>query len=475
VRVLVVEDDQDFLATILEALRGEVPGIELLTARSRDSALLQLPAGPFDLVICDLKIPTQDGALDEDLQHGLAVHGRCREVAPGTPVLVLTAFGTLAIDQLAALLTDSPREVFVGKGRAVSMTDFVQKGKFGDFVAKVSAFAKQIAQLEDVEIVTEPPALVLSFGAKRTLRIMASRKGGRQVRVTELGGGLSSAQILRVRVSNEEGVTTALAVAKLGRLKTLESEQVRYERHVLPLLQPGSFAARLDEVRVGAGDAGGLFYSLADEFDRCIFDVLAADPQAGAALVPIVRALEGRWRDSAQQRTRSVGEVRRSFVSDEDLAGDRQALDQMGCSRFEERDVVFNQCCQHRDLHGLNVLVGRDGRPLLIDYGEVDISAASHDAISLELSLLFHPKGRATVGAWPTPDQARRWAHVEEYVKACPVADFVRACRTWAHDVSAGPREVYVQAYSYSLRQLPYADTPKPIALAVAAAAMEAF
>lgn len=474
-RVLVVEDDQDFLATIVEALSGEVPGIELVTARSRDSAFLQVPAVPFDLVICDLKIPTQDGALDEDIQHGLAVHGRCRETVPGTPVLVLTAFGLLAIDYLASLLTDSPREVFVGNGRPVPMTDFVQKGKFGDFVAKVSAFAEQIAKLEDVEIVTEPANLALSFSTKRTLRIMASRKGGRQVRVIELGGGLSSAQILRVRVSNENGVTTALAVGKLGKLKILQSEQARYERHVLPLLQPGSFAARLDEVRAGAGDAGGLFYSLADDFDRSLFDVLAADPQAGAALVPVVRALERRWLDSAQQRTRKIREVRRSFVSDEELADERAVLDQMGCIPFEERDVVLNQCPQHRDLHGLNVLVGNDGRPLLIDYGEVDISAASHDPVSMELSVLFHPKGRATVGAWPTPEQARRWAHVEEYVRECPVADFIRACRIWALDVSAGPREVYVQAYSYSLRQLPYPDTPKPVALAVAAAAMEAF
>jgi CheY-like chemotaxis protein len=473
VRVLVVEDDQNFLATILEALQGAVPGIDLVPARSRDSAYVLITATPFDLVICDLKIPTQDGALDEDIEHGLAVHGRCREIVPGTPVLVLTAFGSLAI--VASLLTDSPREVFVGSGRPVPMTDFVQKGKFDEFVARVSMFAEQIAQLEDVEIVTEPAALALSFSTKRTLRIMASRKGGRQVRVSELGGGLSPAQSFRVRVSNEYGVPTALAVGKLGKLKTLESEEARYERHVLPLLQPGSFAARLDQVRVGAGDAGGLFYSLADESDQSLFDVLAANPQTGAELVPIVRALERRWVDSAQRRTRKISEVRRLFVSDEDLAGDRTALDGLGCSQFEQRTVAVNECCQHCDLHGLNVLVDSNGRPLLIDYGDVGISAASHDAISLELSLLFHPKGRATVGTWPAPGQARKWADVDEYVRGCPVEAFVRACRTWAHEVSAGPREVNVQAYAYSLRQLHYPDTVKSIALAVAAAAIEAF
>lgn len=474
-RVLLVEDDQNFLSTIMEALREEVAGIQLVTARSRDTALTELVHGPFDLVICDLKIPTQDGALDEDIQHGLAVHGRAREIAPGTPVLILTAFGSLALDYLASLLTDSPREVFAGHEPPVSMTDFVQKGKFREFMHKVSTFARQIRQLEDVEVVGEPVDLKLSASTKRTLRIMASRNGGRQVLVKELGGGLSSAQVFRVKVSDANGMTTAMAVGKLGKLSLLALEEARYQRHVLPLLQPASFAPRLDQVRAGAGDAGGLFYSLADEFGRSLFDVLAADPGDAAAIVPRLRALEQRWLDSAQRRTRTVGEVRRAFVSDEDLVAHRAVLDGMGCPRFEERNVVVNQCYQHRDLHGSNVLVGHDGRPLLIDYGEAELSAASHDPVALELSLLFHPNGRAIVGAWPSPEQARSWANVDEYVRDCPVVAFVRACRGWASDVSAGPREVYVHAYSNSLRQLPYPDTPKSLALAVAAAAIEAF
>jgi len=472
-RVLVVEDDQNYLATVVEALLEAVVGVEIVTARSRESAFIHLATAPFDLVICDLKLPTQDGALDEDVQHGLAVHGRCRETAPGTPLLILTAFGTL--DLIPPLLTDSPREDFFGNGRPVAITDFVQKGKFDDFVAKAGHFGRQLAQLQDIEVVIEPPARDAPDAAKRILRILARRNRGRQVRVREFSGGLSSAETVRVQILDGNGATTVLAVGKLGKLDTLESEKSRYQQYVAPLLQPGSFAPRLDEVRAGAGDSGGLFYSLADDFDRSLFEVLASDPRAGAGSVAAVRALERRWLDSAQRRTRRVGDVRSGFVGNSALEVHREALERMGGSRFEERDVTVNECCQHRDLHGLNVLVGRDGRHLLIDYGEVGVSAASHDPVSLELCLLFHPQGRAIVGAWPSPDQARRWANLDEYVSECLVADFVRACRGWARDVSAGSREVCVHAYSYALRQLKYADSDSRVALALAAAAIEAF
>ncbi len=472
-RVLVVEDNQDYLSTVVEALGEAVPGIQIAVARSRESAFAHLATGQFDLVVCDLKIPTQDGALDEDVQHGFAVHGRCREVSPGTPVLLLTAFGTL--DLITPLLSESPHEDFVGGHTPVAMTGFFQKGQLDQFVTKTATIARELAQLEDIEVVPTPLTFEPSPHAKRTLRILARRYGGRQVLVRELSGGLSSAHTVRVQVLGGTGVTTAIAVGKLDQLEALGSERTRYQLHVAPLLQPGSFAPRLDEVRAGAGGTGGLFYTLADDFDRSLFQVLADDPSVGAEIVPAVRALERRWLESARCRTRRVGDVRRGFVQDDSLEPHRRTLREIDCSRFEERDVTVNECCQHRDLHGLNILVGHDLRPLLIDYGEVGISAASHDPVALELSLLFHPKGRAIVGVWPSETQARSWAHLDDYVKTCPAASFVRACRAWAHGVSAGPREVYVHAYSHTLRQLKYQETDHQVALAVASAAIEAF
>ena len=474
-RVLMVEDDQDFLATMVEALTSEIPGIEVVTAQSRETAFELIGARSVDLVVCDLKIPTRDGALDGGIEHGLAVHGRCRELAPGTPVLILTAYGQVALDDIAPLLTAAPSESFVGDAKPYPMTDFVQKGQFAAFLGKVSSLAAQLAQLDDVEILADPPQLELASSTERTLRIMASRKRGRQLEVRRLGGGLSDAQVFRISVFDEHGMKTALAVGKVARLTVLEDEEARYAQYVPALLPPASFAPKLDEVRAGSGDIGGLFYTLAGEFDRSLFELMMADPAAAASIVASLRTFEHQWQEAAQRRTKNVGEIRRTFVADESLTSHRDRLEALGISRFEARSVSVNQCVQHRDLHGLNVLVGRDNRPLLIDYGEVGLACASHDPVSLELSLLFHPQGREVARDWPTVDTARRWANVDDFVEGCPVAAFVRACRSWAHEVSAGPREVCVQAYSNCLRQLRYPDTPEEIAFAIAGAAMEAF
>jgi CheY-like chemotaxis protein len=63
-RILVVEDDQDFVDELLLTL-GNLEGPPHVTvARSRDSAFALLQKEFFDLLVLDLKIPTIDGALD---------------------------------------------------------------------------------------------------------------------------------------------------------------------------------------------------------------------------------------------------------------------------------------------------------------------------------------------------------------------------------------------------------------------------
>ena len=126
-------------------------------------------------------------------------------------------------------------------------------------------------------------------------------------------------------------------------------------------------------------------------------------------------------------------------------------------------------------MHGENVLVSADGSAVFIDYGDVGEATASHDAITLELSLLFHPKGPLRGGAWPTHAQAGSWGDLDRYVEGCPAETFVRECRAWAGRAAAGNREVAVTAYAYLMRQLKYEDTDKVLALALLAGAKALF
>ncbi|MEX2100139.1 MAG: hypothetical protein WEB19_01880, partial [Acidimicrobiia bacterium] len=127
------------------------------------------------------------------------------------------------------------------------------------------------------------------------------------------------------------------------------------------------------------------------------------------------------------------------------------------------------------DLHGLNVLVGSGGVPLLIDFGEVRHGPAATDPVVLELSALFHPDAPEVLGDWPTADQARLWFDLESYTDGCPITAFVRACRRWAsaQGVAAGDHEIAAVVYSFAMRQLKYEGTNKALALALIAAAAE--
>jgi DNA-binding response OmpR family regulator len=84
-RALVVEDDTDaarFVQTVVE----QRAGMDVVVAGDADSALDVLAAGPFDLIVSDIELPGQSG---------LQMLPRARELAPGVPVIIVTAYGNL--------------------------------------------------------------------------------------------------------------------------------------------------------------------------------------------------------------------------------------------------------------------------------------------------------------------------------------------------------------------------------------------
>jgi DNA-binding NtrC family response regulator len=83
-QILVVED-RDSLRRMLEsALRAE--GYTVEVAASGEAAVEQLSDHDFDLVLTDLMLPGISG---------IEVLKACRDTLPGTPVVMLTAFGTV--------------------------------------------------------------------------------------------------------------------------------------------------------------------------------------------------------------------------------------------------------------------------------------------------------------------------------------------------------------------------------------------
>jgi DNA-binding NtrC family response regulator len=82
--ILVVDDDPGFRKLLEAILGGE--GHRIHSAGSVQEAVLAGVSQRFDLVLCDLRLPDGDGLL---------ILRRYRELAPGTPFVMITAFGTV--------------------------------------------------------------------------------------------------------------------------------------------------------------------------------------------------------------------------------------------------------------------------------------------------------------------------------------------------------------------------------------------
>jgi CheY-like chemotaxis protein len=459
-RILIVEDDESFIPE-LTAVVNELPGgADFQVARSRDSALEALESNFFDLILLDLKIPQIDGYLTPDTQHGLAVFTKTQELAPGTPVFILT--GSPAEVFVNDLLRRHDRVDIWGSGEKFGIVDFLQKWKFNEFLDRLRPMAVAVRSLSDVEL-HRTKHILLDLAEDRLLRIFTVRRGGAKCSLTPLSG-LSGSKVLRLTLTGSDGTVRDHAVGKVGPLDDIEREADLYERHV-SRLEPAATPRMLETIRYGAKDVAGVFYGLADGYDRTLFEaVRSSDAGVGNAIAAVSR-FGRRWVEGVPWVKMDIAAIRRRLLSDASAREIFIRHDMTWAQEFEARAVSVKWCCIHGDLHGANVLLDPDCLPVIVDYGDVGEGPASLDPVTAELSTLCHPDGAFVGSGWPSVAQAAKWGSIEEYLVGCPNADFVRHCRKWADAIGAGSREIAASAYSYLLRQLKYADTNKDLTL----------
>jgi DNA-binding response OmpR family regulator len=84
-RILVVDDDQDTCRNLADILVDA--GYSVTTAGDAANALASVRDAPFDLVLLDLKIPGTDG---------LTLFNQIKQISPGTPAVIITAYASSA-------------------------------------------------------------------------------------------------------------------------------------------------------------------------------------------------------------------------------------------------------------------------------------------------------------------------------------------------------------------------------------------
>lgn len=460
-RVLVVEDQDEWVDAITEVAHKLAPRPTLTFAGSRDDARQAVDEGFFDFIVLDLKIPTAEGALDEDPTHGLSTFAYARDRAPGTPVLVLT--GSQAEDFIPDLLKQAQQVDVWGSGQAAQTVDFIKKINVAAGLPKaLEAASQEVAALSNVEL--HAPGYAPPLPYDRLIRAFARRFSGARCEVSTLGG-LSGSQVLRLRITNIHGGVPMAVVAKLGSIAAVREENANYEGRV-SLLPAVATPRKLDMREFGAKDSAGIFYQLAQGFENTAFIASTWNNEASEAVPAQLEHLTASWSVEVPQAQKTIAQIRERVLWPDDFAKvvAKHSLDWV--AEFESRPAQTIWCIVHGDLHGENALVAENGTPVLIDYGDVGPGPRSLDPISLEFSLIFHPESPIVNGAWPSREQAERWFDLDAYLVDCPMPRFVAATRAWAERAAAGRRELAATAYSYFLRQLKFPTTDGQRALA---------
>lgn len=464
-RLLLIEDDPREASAIEHNCCPDPSKVAIDVVGNGADAEEALERNEYDVILCDLALPADGRQVDPDTAEGMRLIQLMGEQSRGTPVIIISAHADL---HMATNFLDASR---VGDlyGTQVDepLVRFFPKEDLPDCIEAVQA---HIAKTETLDaFVLTGQDVDLSLSEERALKIYGRRQGAGSAMVEPFDSGLSAAKTLKVSLVEPDGADAGCVVAKLGDLRRVIREAER-SAQAAPRLPVGLGAVALYVVQAGAGRRGALIYQFADEYTSTLFGLLAAGDDSGAARV-VTRLRErivDKWLKNAPEIVNGLSEVRRRSVSDAEL---RNA----GVAIPEERDVEVNvtKALSHGDLHGFNVLVRGDGEPTLIDYGEVRLGNAALDPVTLELSILYHPAFAGRTGSWPSVDQGRVWFDLDAYCEGSPVEEFVRSCRAWAVEASAGDEEMLATAYSYSIRQAKYQEESSELAMAIALGAYE--
>lgn len=459
--VLIVEDDDDFVAEISTLITEAAPAALITVARGRERACNLLETEFFDFAILDLNIPAQETGLDTSPEHGKYVFHHARSVAPGTKLCVLT--GSPSDDFIADLLQQKHDADIWSEGGAIATVEFLRKLYLDQAPAMIHKMLRAVAALSDIEL--ELVGVNLQIGQDRLVRILAKHFDAFRCVVSPIGSGKSGAVTLRLQLFSGDGRPIQQVVAKLAPHEKVRDENARHDVHIV-LLDAAATPRKLLMHEFGAGSTAGLFYQLAEGYAASMFAVMAADDGKAAAAVSAASQLTARWSQGDAQTRQSIATIRRCWVSDEKAAELSEAYGLKWAAAFEANEIQTRWHCVHGDLHGENILVADDVKAVLIDFGDVSHSVAAYDPVTLELSAVLQDNATRSAD-WPNLDQCMVWHELDRYLEGSPIPAFIRACREWAGASAAGQREVAAAAYCYLLRQLKYPDTDKPRILAL--------
>ena len=462
VKILIVEDEEDFFESIQKVFDENGLDCEITWARSKETAISEAERQFFDLTILDQKIPTLDGALDAHVDHGRAAWDTMFECSPGMPVLILTALS--ADDIIDTVVRRNENQRIWGGEEKFPTVDHLRKVDFDRFPTKIIAYANAVQALKDVEFQL-PAGLELEEQHKRLCALFARRIKGVRCDVRRLSGGLSGSAVYRVMVFDNNGARIQNAVLKIGSKQMVETE--RSNLQLMDRLAAVATPRFLETLYYGAKNMAAIAYQLADGYEQNVFDLLDERHDDLPKALQCITDQRQNWVNATSERRATVGEIRRLVLSDESVETIVQDYELVWIGGFEAREIQVHWGCIHGDFHGENILLNEELVPVFIDYGDVKEGPTALDWMTLENSTFFHPSAPGFEQAVIDSVRPEKWASVEEYCCIESLGVFISECRKRAEVEGLYKRELVASAYSYVLRQLKYPDTDKELAVAL--------
>jgi two-component system C4-dicarboxylate transport response regulator DctD len=93
VHILLVDDSRSFIYAGRELLLRHRPSFIVDTALDAESALIAIRTHDYDVVVSDIMLPGLDG---------IALLDACHRVRPDTPVILISGYGDVELEQRAA-------------------------------------------------------------------------------------------------------------------------------------------------------------------------------------------------------------------------------------------------------------------------------------------------------------------------------------------------------------------------------------
>jgi two-component system, NtrC family, response regulator AtoC len=162
--MLVVDDDPGSSGLLRDIFQQE--GYEVSVASRGEEALALAPARPFDIILCDVQLPDTDG---------IELLRRFRRQAPGTAVIMVTAFGSYetAIKALHEGAFDYVRKPFTLQEVRLTVERAMERRRLQKSAAAAAAGAHAPESTETRPIIGRNPAMVELF--KLVSRVAATK------------------------------------------------------------------------------------------------------------------------------------------------------------------------------------------------------------------------------------------------------------------------------------------------------------